>query len=410
MHHPSYPRIREAFIRAIKDVSHFPFDDRDAQEEVAEHLLDTVCEQLRIYMSAIERRQILQQLLDTVVFGLRQIQKLQDDPEIEEIMINGLDNVFVRRRFSDATERVPVQFHHRNELRSIIEKLLEGTGRRVDRSSPLVDTRLMDGSRVNIVIEPLSLHGPIITIRKFPEKPITADDLLTYGTMNDQMYQFLKAAVEQKKNIIISGSTAAGKTTTLTGLLQFVNGGASGDRLVVIEQIAELQVPEHITNTVRLETRPENAEGKGAFTIRDLLKNALRMRPDRIIIGESRGGEAFDLLQALNTGHEGSFTTLHANSAADALQRLEAMVLLSGFDQLPLGVIRSWISRSVDFVIQQKRFEDGSRRITEIAGLRTSESLLANDQQIQLDTIASYDTSAGFQIQNEHYQFYFPQQ
>lgn len=410
MHSSTYIRIKEAFIAAIKDVHHFPFHDRTAQEEVAEHLLDQVCGSLRVYMSQQERTQVLRQLLDTVVFGLRQIQKLQDDPDIEEIMINGLDRIFIRRRFSDQTEQVPVQFRHRNELRSVIEKLLEGTGRRVDRSSPIVDTRLSDGSRVNIVIEPLSLQGPIITIRKFPEKPITADDLVNHGTMSQDMYVFLKKAVEKKKNILISGSTAAGKTTTLTGLLQFVEGGITGDRLVLIEQIAELQVPKRLVNTVQLETRPPNTEGKGEYTIRDLLQNALRMRPDRIIIGEIRGGEAFDLLQALNTGHDGSFTTLHANSAYDAVSRLESMVLLSGFDQLPLSVVRRWIERTIDYVIQQKRMPDGTRRITEIAAIRNrSQSHKDNHESVILDQIAKFSPDQGFSLHDKHYQFYFQQ-
>jgi pilus assembly protein CpaF len=376
----SHDIIRNEFVNQIKDFPHFPFDDRRAQEEVAAHILEQVFEKTHVYVTSQEKKALLRELLDTVVFGLRQIQKLQDDPEIEEIMINGPDAVFVKRRFSDGVERTNITFNNRAEMRSIIEKLLEGTGRRIDKSSPIVDTRLADGSRVNIVIEPLSLQGPVITIRKFPESPITADDLLKHGTIDKDMHSFLKTVVEARKNIIVSGSTAAGKTTTLSALLDFVRGGDEGDRVVLIEQIAEIQLPSRITNDVHLETRPPNIEGNGEYSIRDLLKNALRMRPDRIIIGEIRGGEAFDLLQALNTGHDGSFTTLHANSAQDALSRLESMVLLSGFEQLPLAVIRSWIRRSVDVVIQQKRFPDGSRRMVEISVVDKAEPQDANSE------------------------------
>ncbi|MFW5703830.1 MAG: CpaF family protein [Patescibacteria group bacterium] len=400
--------VKSAFINIIKDYPNFPFHDRAAQEEVAEYILDQVFEKNNVYLTSQERRLLLRELLDTVVFGLRQIQQLQDDESIEEIMINGLNDVFIKRRFSDQPERVPVAFHNRNELRSIIEKLLEGTGRRVDRSSPIVDTRLADGSRVNIVIEPLSLAGPTITIRKFPESPITADDLLRHGSINQEMYDLLKLIVQKKKNVIVSGSTAAGKTTTLSALTNFIQGGDAGDRIVLIEQIAEIKLPDSITNKVHLETRPPNIEGKGEYTIRDLLKNALRMRPDRIIIGEVRGGEAFDLLQALNTGHDGSFTTLHANSAHDALLRLESMVLLSGFEQLPLAVIKTWIQRSVDFVIQQKRMPDGKRRMVELAAVRKGEETLNSGEPLEVDPIITFCNGA-FITHNDNYQLYYDQ-
>lgn len=394
--------IIQEFITIIKDYPNFPFHNRNAQEEVAEFILDQVFEKIHIYVTSQERRVLLRELLDTVVFGLRQIQKLQDDESIEEIMINGLNDIFIKRRFTENPERVPVQFHSRNELRSVIEKLLEGTGRRIDRSNPLVDTRLADGSRVNIVIEPLSLHGPVITIRKFPDAPITAKDLLAHGTINQDMYDFLKVCVEQKKNIVVSGSTAAGKTTTLSALLGFMKGGDAGDRVVLIEQIAELQLPSDVKNKVHLETRPPNIEGKGEYSIRDLLKNALRMRPDRIIIGEIRGGEAFDLLQALNTGHEGSFTTLHANSAHDALLRLESMVLLSGFEQLPLPVIKTWIQRSVDVVIQQKKLPDGNRRMVEIALVDKTETPMDNTKELKTIPIFTWE-NGGFKTHSEQY-------
>lgn len=397
--------VKTEFVNTIKDYPNFPFNDRQAQEQVAEHILDQVFEKTNVYITSQERTQLLRELLDTVVFGLRQIQKLQDDASIEEIMINGLNDIFVKRRFSDGVERVPVQFSHRNELRSVIEKLLEGTGRRIDRSSPIVDTRLADGSRVNIVIEPLSLQGPIITIRKFPERPISADDLLNHGTINQEMYEFLQLMVRKKQNIVVSGSTAAGKTTTLSALLDFINGGDEGDRVILIEQIAEIKLPERVKNKVHLETRPPNIEGKGEYSIRDLLKNALRMRPDRIIIGEIRGGEAFDLLQALNTGHDGSFTTLHANSAHDALLRLESMVLMSGMEQLPLSVIKTWIRRSVDFVIQQKRLPDGHRKLVELVAVSKAEPVGDKHEAIQTIPIFTY-ADGTFQTHEAHYKLY----
>jgi pilus assembly protein CpaF len=397
--------VKAEFVNTIKDYPNFPFNDRQAQEQVAEHILDQVFEKTNVYITSQERSQLLRELLDTVVFGLRQIQKLQDDASIEEIMINGLNDIFVKRRFSDGVERVPVQFSHRNELRSVIEKLLEGTGRRIDRSSPIVDTRLADGSRVNIVIEPLSLQGPIITIRKFPERPISADDLLNHGTINQEMYEFLQLMVQKKQNIVVSGSTAAGKTTTLSALLDFMNGGDEGDRVVLIEQIAEIKLPERVKNKVHLETRPPNVEGKGEYSIRDLLKNALRMRPDRIIIGEIRGGEAFDLLQALNTGHDGSFTTLHANSAHDALLRLESMVLMSGLEQLPLSVIKTWIRRSVDFVIQQKRLPDGHRKLVELVAVSKAEPVGDKHEAIRTIPIFTYKDGS-FKTHEAHYKLY----
>ena len=358
--------IKAEFIDIIKNYPNFPFGDRLGQEKLAEEILDQVFEKTHLFVGLEERKDLLAVMLDTVVFGLRQIQKYQDDPEIEEVMINGLENVYVKRRFSDAMEKTPVTFKSSGELRAVIEKLLEGTGRRVDRSSPLVDTRLADGSRVNIIMEPLAIKGPYITIRKFPAKPITAEDLVKYETVSQGMLDFFRLAVGKKKNIVISGSTSAGKTTTLGALTNFIK---SGDRVVVIEEIAEIRLPEHIINQVYLETRPINVEGRGEYTIRDLLKNALRMRPDRIIVGEVRGSEAFDMLQALNTGHKGSFTTLHANSAPDALNRLEGMILTAGMEQLPLVVIKSWLRNSIDFMIHQQMTAGGHRKVVEVSAV-----------------------------------------
>ncbi len=367
--HNGYKRetIKAEFINLIKDYPNFPFNDRDRQVEVARQLLEQVYEHTSIYLAAHEQDQVLSEILDTVVFGLRQIQRLQDDPDIEEIMINGMHDIFIKKRFADKAERVPIEFQSQGEMWSVIEKLLEGTGRRVDRSRPLVDTRLADGTRVNIIVPPLTLAAPAMTIRKFPQKAITAQDLLSLGTLTAENYDILQKAVTEKKNILISGATASGKTTLLSALTSYIPGGDQGERIILIEETAEIKLPSNIHNKIHLEARPPNNEGRGEVAVRDLLKNALRMRPDRIIIGEVRSGEAFDLLQALNTGHRGSFTTLHANSAQDALSRLEGMVLMAGVRELPYSVIRSWIARCVDLVVHIERAPEGARRVTQIS-------------------------------------------
>lgn len=362
--------IRSEFINLLKDYPNFPIDNQLRQVAIASEVLEAVFEKTKIYLPVAEKEVLLQELLESVVFGLKGLQRLQNDPEIEEIMINGLKDVFIKKRFKDSPERVEISFKSEAELNSVIEKLLQGTGRRVDRSSPLVDVRLKDGSRVNIIIEPLSLNGPCITIRKFPQNPIEPKDLVKLKTINQEIHDFLKEAVLSKFNIIVSGGTAAGKTTTLSALTHFIKGGDQGDRVVVIEETAEIRLPIHITNQINLEARPPNVEGRGEYTIRDLLRNTLRMRPDRIIVGEARGGEAFDMLQAMNTGHPGSFTTLHANSAEDALSRIEALVLLAGFGGLPLDIVRKWIINTIDLLIHQQRMPDGTRRIVEICGLK----------------------------------------
>lgn len=383
--------VKTEFINLIKDYQNFPFHDRKLQEGIAADILEQVFEQTKIYVSSMEKQQLLRELLDTVVFGLRQIQKLQDNVDIEEIMINGLNDIYIKKRFEEKIERVDISFQTAAELRSVIEKLLEGTGRRVDRSNPIVDTRLPDGSRVNIIMEPLAMHGACITIRKFPAKAITAQDLIKHNTLNQKMHDFLKLAVEKKANILISGGTAAGKTTTLSALTSFIAGGDAGDRVITIEEIAEIKLPDQIKNRISLETRPPNIEGKGEYTIRDLLRNALRMRPDRLIVGEVRGGEAFDMLQAMNTGHKGSFTTLHANSAYDAIARIEAMVLLAGMEQLPLSVIRGWIRRSIDIIIQQKRMRDGSRRIVQICAVKSQDGFNHQNSPLEVEDIFMYE-------------------
>ena len=366
--------IKEQFIILLRDFIDFNLLNREEQVEQSALLLEKVFESTNIYLSEEEKKDLLNELLEDVVFGLRRIQKYQDDPEVEEIMINGYRNVFIKKRLDDEYIKTSIKFDNNDEINKIIEKLLEGTGRRVDRSNPLVDLRLTDGSRANIVVSPLSLIGPCITIRKFPEKTITPKDLIKGGVMSDKMSQFLQKAVENKVNILIAGGTAAGKTTTLAALTNYIhqNKQKKKDRVVVIEQTAEIKLPKELDNSIQLECRLNNNQGVGSYTIRDLLKNSLRMRPDRIIVGEVRGGEAFDMLQAMNSGHPGSFSTIHANNAADALSRLEALVLLAGFDQLVLETIKKWIGNSLDVVLFMKKCEDGKRRLVEISGVSSN--------------------------------------
>jgi pilus assembly protein CpaF len=288
-----------------------------------------------------------------------------NDETITEIMVNGPNQVYVER--SGKLERTDVVFRSDEHVLHIIEKIVAPLGRRIDESSPMVDARLPDGSRVNAVIPPISLVGPSITIRKFAKDPFTIDDLINFGTLSLEMAAFLEAAVKARLNVVVSGGTGSGKTTTLNVLSSFI---PEGERIVTIEDAAELQLSqEHV---VSLETRPANIEGKGAITIRDLVRNSLRMRPERIIVGEVRSGEALDMLQAMNTGHDGSLTTGHANSPRDMLSRLETMVLMAGMD-LPVRAIREQIASAIDLIVQQSRLRDGSRKITHITEVQGME-------------------------------------
>jgi pilus assembly protein CpaF len=306
----------------------------------------------------IDREKLATYVLNEAV-GLGALESLLADESITEIMVNGQRDVFVER--SGRLQRAPVVFSSEKTLFRVIERIVAPIGRRVDESSPLVDARLRDGSRVNIVIPPLAIKGPTITIRKFSKRRLEVEDLVGYGSVSPEMITFLKVCVEQKKNIVVSGGTGSGKTTLLNVLSNLI---PQHERIVTIEDAAELRL--HHDNLVTLEARPKNLEGKGAVAIRDLVKNALRMRPDRIVVGECRGGEALDMLQAMNTGHDGSLTTAHANSPRDALSRLEVMVLMAGMD-LPVAAIREQIASAVQVIVQQTRFACGSRKITRIA-------------------------------------------
>ncbi len=308
--------------------------------------------------------EILVAELTAEALGLGPLEDMLDDPAVSEIMVVDPKTIYVER--DGKIELTGARFTDDERARAAIERIVTPLGRRIDESSPLVDARLKDGSRVNAVIKPIALRGACITIRKFAKDPLTMDNLLDFGALSPEMARFLARSVLARKNVVISGGTGSGKTTLLNVLSA---GIPEGERIVTIEDAAELQLAQ--PHVVSLETRPPNLEGKGAYTIRDLLKNAMRMRPDRIIVGECRGGEALDMLQAMNTGHDGSLTTTHANSPTEAISRLETLVLTSGVD-LPIPAVRRQIASSIDLIVQQSRFSDGSRRVTsvtEVVGL-----------------------------------------
>ena len=315
-------------------------------------------------LSRGERNQLVDDISNELL-GLGPLEPLLQNDTITEIMVNGPKQIFIEQK--GKLKLTDVHFYDNAHLMNIIERILTPLGRRVDESSPLVDARLADGSRVNIIIPPLSLVGPTVTIRKFSKKALSIQDLVGFGTLSDDMATFLDACVRARLNILVSGGTGSGKTTTLNVLSSFI---PETDRIVTIEDAAELRLQQ--THVVTLESRPPNLEGNGAITIRDLVRNALRMRPDRIIVGEVRSGEALDMLQAMNTGHDGSLTTAHANTPRDVLSRLETMVLMAGME-LPVRAVRTQVSSAIDLILQQSRIRDGSRKITYITEVQGME-------------------------------------
>ncbi|MBI5789010.1 MAG: Flp pilus assembly complex ATPase component TadA [Candidatus Schekmanbacteria bacterium] len=325
---------------------------------------------------------LVKEILDEAL-GLGPLEDLLTNPDISEIMVNGKDRIYVERR--GKLELSGKTFSSDEAVLSIIERIVSPLGRRIDESSPLVDARLKDGSRVNAIIPPLALKGPTITIRKFFKDPLKIHDLVRFGTLSPEMAEFLKLCVEARQNIVISGGTGSGKTTTLNILSSFI---PTDERIVTIEDAAELQLPQD--HVVSLESRPPNIEGKGAILIRDLVRNALRMRPDRIVVGECRGGEALDMLQAMNTGHDGSLTTAHANAPRDALSRLETMVMMSGME-LPLRAIREQIASAVNVVVQQSRLSCGSRKVTHICEISGMEGDIITMQEIFVFKPSGFD-------------------
>jgi pilus assembly protein CpaF len=316
------------------------------------------------FRGKVDRKKVVDELIHDLT-GYGPINPLLLDPEVSEVMVNGPNQVYVER--GGKLELSYVQFRDDEHVMNIIEKIVSPIGRRVDESSPMVDARLPDGSRVNVIIPPLSLKGPTITIRKFSKEPFTIDNLIDFGTITRDMAIFLEACVKARLNIFVSGGTGSGKTTSLNVLSSFI---PSDERIVTIEDAAELQLSQD--HVVSLESRPPNIEGKGAITIRDLVRNSLRMRPERIVIGEVRGGEALDMLQAMNTGHDGSLATGHSNSPRDMISRLETMVLMAGIE-LPVKAIREQIAGAIDLIIQQSRLKDGTRKITNITEVQGME-------------------------------------
>lgn len=327
-------------------------------------LFDQVIEQEGAVLTRVERQRLFEEVY-AEIRGMGPIDPLLQDPTVSEVMVNGPKQVYVEQ--NGKLRKTEIEFDDDDHVMRIIDRIVAPLGRHIDESSPMVDARLPDGSRVNAIIPPLSLVGPTITIRKFSKRPLTMDDLIRHGSLTPELAEFLKACVKARLNIVVSGGTGSGKTTLLNVLSGFI---PDDERIVTIEDAAELQLrQEHV---VRLESRPPNIEGKGAVRIRDLVINALRMRPDRIVVGECRGPEALDMLQAMNTGHDGSLTTGHANSPRDILSRLETMVLMAGMD-LPLRAIREQIASALDLIIQQARMRDGSRRITNVTEVQGME-------------------------------------
>jgi pilus assembly protein CpaF len=357
-------------------------------EDLSERVLRAVTEQLALDQTPLtrdERRQIVREISDDIL-GYGPLEPMLRDDSVTEIMVNGPDRIYVER--AGKLELTSSTFVDDAHLLRIIDKIVSQVGRRVDESSPMVDARLPDGSRVNSIIPPLSLRGPVLTIRKFSRDPYTMDDLINFGSVSAKAAHFLAACVQGKLNVLISGGTGTGKTTTLNALSAFVPGD---ERIVTIEDAAELQLQqEHV---IPLESRPANIEGQGEVRIRELVRNALRMRPDRIIVGEVRGAETLDMLQAMNTGHEGSLTTIHANSPRDALARLETLVLTAGVE-LPHRAIREQISSAFDLLVQITRLVDGSRRLSHITEVMRMESDVITLQDVFVAKPPDEDSAA----------------
>ncbi len=335
----------------------------DEVRRTIQELFEQILSEENIVLSRPERARLFEQIAAEIL-GFGPLQPLLEDESVTEIMVNGAKNIYIERK--GKIHRVPVTFESNDHVMRIIDRIVAPLGRRIDESSPYVDARLPDGSRVNAVIPPISLVGPVLTIRKFAKNPITIEQLIQYGSITPEALQFIKAAVEAKLNIVISGGTGSGKTTLLNILSSFIPGD---ERIITIENAAELQLrQEHV---VTLESRPPNIEGRGEITIRQLVINSLRMRPDRIVVGEIRDEAALDMLQAMNTGHDGSMTTAHSNSPRDTLSRLETMTLMAGME-LPVRAIREQIASAIDMIIHQERLRDVSRKvvsITEVSGM-----------------------------------------
>ncbi|MHC5038428.1 MAG: ATPase, T2SS/T4P/T4SS family [Planctomycetota bacterium] len=372
------PLKKKIHIQLVKDMDlkHIDFS-KHTEEEIRRRAIEAswmiVREINQEIPNWISREKLVKEVVDEAL-GLGPLEDLLADPEVDEIMVNRANQIFVERR--GKLELSDLEFMDNNQVLSVIRRILAPIGRRIDESSPMVDARLKDGSRVNAIIHPLSLTGPTVTIRKFAKTPFTVDDLIAFGTLTRNMGRFMKLAVENRMNACISGGTGSGKTTTLNVLSAFI---PQDERIVTIEDAAELKLPQ--VHVVSLEAKPPNIEGKGSIPIRKLVINSLRMRPDRIIVGECRGGEALDMLQAMNTGHDGSLTTLHANSPRDALNRLETMVLMAGME-LPSKAIRDQIASAIQLIIHEARLPDGKRKITQVTEITGMEGNVITMQDI----------------------------
>jgi pilus assembly protein CpaF len=358
----------------LEKLSAIQADETGGRQRLLSIILQLIGEQ-SAPLSTLDRDRLAQDILDEV-FGLGPLEPLLHDPTVSDILVNTYKNVYVERR--GVIEKTDIAFKDEAHLMHIIDKIVSAVGRRIDESSPMVDARLLDGSRVNIVIPPLAVDGPLLSIRRFGSIPLTADDLLRSRTLTPQMLETLRSAVRARLNIVISGGTGSGKTTLLNVLSGYIS---DAERIVTIEDSAELQIKqEHVA---RLECRPPNLEGKGAIRQRELVINALRMRPDRIILGEVRGEEALDMLQAMNTGHDGSITTIHANNPRDAIARIETMAMM-GSITLPAAAIRAQIASAIDLIVQVSRMSDGSRRVTHISEITGTSGDVISLQDIYL--------------------------
>lgn len=361
------------------------YDARMTQTELEQRVRQSLQEVLALEetpLTTADRARVSQEIADDIL-GYGPLEPFLRDPDITEVMVNSYDTVWIER--NGLLYKTEARFSDETHLRRIIDKIVSRVGRRVDESSPMVDARLPDGSRVNAIIPPLAIDGAVLTIRRFAVDPYMVDDLIGFGTLTKKAADFLHKCVRGDLNILVSGGTGAGKTTTLNVLSSFI---PAGERIVTIEDAAELQL--HQEHVIRLEARPSNIEGRGEVTIRDLVRNSLRMRPDRIVVGEIRDAAALDMLQAMNTGHDGSICTVHANSTRDVLSRVETMVLMAGVD-LPVRAIREQVASAIDLVVHQSRFSDGSRRVTQI-----TEVVGMEGDTITMQDLFTFDYAAGY--------------